>query len=339
MSQTTVALHLHLHEIALPVPQEHLDLLAARFPAVRFLAANDAEALRAVLPRADAFYGWQFPRDLFATAGRLRWIHMASAGVEANLFPDLVRSRVVVTNSSGLHAACMAEHVIGTMIALARNFPEAMRLQAERRWDRAAVITAGAGIRELRGSVVAVFGLGPVGATVARYAAALGMRVLGVRRSMNRGTPPGVVEVAGPEDRDRILAAADFVVLALPATGETRRIIDARALAAMKPGAFLINVARGSVVAEDALVAALSSQRIAGAALDVFADEPLPADSPLWGLPNVIATPHVSGYTPGYLDKALELFMNNLDRFERGDALENVVDKALGYCRPPAASD
>ena len=333
MSGTSVVLYFQLQEIALPVPPEHLQLLESRFPTVVFRAVDERAELPAALTDAEVFYGWHLPADAFAAAQRLRWVHMAAAGVEANLFPALVQSPIVVTNSSGLHAAAMGEHVIGMMIALARNLATAMRLQQSRTWDRGNIITDGIGIRELHGANLLVIGLGPVGAAVARYAHALGMVVKAIRRNPTLAAPPGVEEVCGRENLAQLLGWADFVVLALPSTTETARLLDRDLLAAMRPTTFLVNVARGTVVDEPALVDALAAGRLAGAALDVFDAEPLSSSHRLWTLPNVIVTPHVSGYTPGYLDKALALFMDNLERHVRGTPLRNVVDKAAGYCR------
>jgi len=218
------------------------------------------------------------------------------------------------------------------MLAFCRNHHVAARLQGAQRWDRPAVMAGtGTPIREFRGSRVAVLGLGPIGATVARYAAALGATVRGLRRHPPAQPPPPYDAVVGLEGLGALLTWADFVVLAVPHTPETDKLIGARELAVMRPDAYLVNVARGSVVDEEALIEALRRGAIAGAGLDVFEEEPLPSSSTLWTLPNVILTPHVAGASPRYFERALELFIENVARFLRREPLRNLVDPALGY--------
>ncbi len=254
----------------------------------------------------------------------------ANAGAEANLFPEMVASDVVLCNGGGLHATCIPEHVMGQMLVLARNFHEALRLQSEREWNRFGVILHGAGVRELRDSNLALLGAGPIGQHLIPLARAFGMRVRVLRRDPSKAVE-GAEAVVGADVLHDLLGWADFVVLAMPLTEDTRGMIDAAALAAMKPSAFLINVARGEVVDDEALVAALHEKRIAGAALDVFDPEPLPANHPFWKAPNLVLTPHISGYTPRYFELAMELFEDNLQRILAGKPLRNVVDKRLGY--------
>jgi phosphoglycerate dehydrogenase-like enzyme len=218
------------------------------------------------------------------------------------------------------------------MFVLARNFHEAARLQARAEWNRFGCIAFGATVRELAGSNLAILGAGAIGANLARMAAALGQRVRILRRDAAR-TVEGAEAVVPPERLGELLAWADFVVLALPLTAETRGLIDKAALARMKSDAYLINVGRGELVDEVALLRVLERGAIAGAALDVFTEEPLPSGHPFWTLPNLVLTPHVSGYTPNYFGKALALFEDNLRRYREGLPLRNVVDKYLGYAR------
>lgn len=218
------------------------------------------------------------------------------------------------------------------MLVLARNFHEAQRLQERSEWNRFAVIAYGSGVRELAASNLAILGAGPIGANLARMAAALGMHVRVMRRDPQRRVPHAEA-VVPPADLHALLGWADFVVLAVPLTEETRGLIDQAALRAMKSSAFLINIVRGEVIDEDALVRCLRVGGLAGAALDVFAQEPLPAEHPFWGLPNLVLTPHISGYTPSYFDKMLAIFEDNLARYVDGRPLRNVVDKRLGYAR------
>lgn len=331
-----IVAYFELHELRWHLPEEVRRHLEVRFPEVEIVAVDERAALPAALADADAFLGWTFPAEHFAAAPRLRWVQSINAGADANLFPALRDSDVVLCGGAGLHTTCIPEHVVGQMLVLARNFHEALRMQARSEWNRFGVILHGGGIRELRGSKLALIGAGPVGTHLVPLARALGQSVRVLRRDPSRDVP-GAEAVVGPDALHPLLAWADFVVLALPLTAETHRMIDAAALAAMKPSAYLINVARGEVVAEAALIAALRDGTIQGAALDVFDPEPLPPEHPFWSMPNVVLTPHVSGYTPRYFELAMELFEENLERFLEGRPLRNIVDKRLGYTRPNAA--
>jgi phosphoglycerate dehydrogenase-like enzyme len=330
-----VLLNFHLGaDVRIAVPPATLSALVARFPDVSFVAADSREALAREAPTTDVFYGFEFPPDLVRIAPRLRWIQSISAGIERNLSAPIVERGILVTNGSGIAAGPIAEHTIALMLALCRNLHVAVRVQQAARWDRQAVMGgAGTPLRELAGSRVAVLGLGPIGMTVAHHAAALGALVRGMRRHPPQKPESPFEMVVGPRELDGLVAWADFVVLAVPHTSETDHMIGAAQLRDMRAEAFLVNVARGSVVDEPALVDALRRGAIAGAALDVFAEEPLPESSPLWSLPNVILTPHVAGATPHYFHRALELFADNLERYRRGERLRNLVDPALGYPR------
>jgi len=311
------------------IPDPDREALEHRFPGVQIASVESIEGLAAQVGDATAFFGFSFPEPLFAQAKRLRWIHSASAGIEANLFPALVESDVTLTNSTGLHEICIPEHVLALLFAFARNLPVAFRLKQEHRWDRIEPLRRG-GIRELSGANLAILGAGPIGLALVGKAAALGMHVRVMRR--HSGKPvAGAEQVVGPDGLHELLGWAHFVVLAVPLTGETRHLIGANELRAMRSDAFLINIARGDVVDQDALVEALRAGTIAGAGLDVTTPEPLPAEHPLWELPNVILTPHISGYTRGYFPGVLAIFADNLGRFIAGLPLHNVVDKRLGY--------
>lgn len=325
-----VVAYFQLNEVRWILPDDELAALRREFPSLTWVSLEDDARLADEIIDADVFVGWHFPPDLFDRAKRLRWIHSASAGIEANLFPALVAGDVMLTNSAGLHVVSIPEHVLATMLILARNFPAAFRNQQTRSWDRFAIIAGNGGIRELNGSNLAILGAGPIGAALAQKGAALGMHVRVMRRHAQRHVV-GAESVLGPDRLHELLGWADFVVLAVPLTGETRRLIGAQELQAMRSDAFLINIARGDVVDESALVDALRSGAIAGAGLDVFSAEPLPESSPLWSLPNVVLTPHVSGYTPDYFGKMLAILRENVRRFLVGERLRNLVDKHLGY--------
>ncbi len=325
----------HMKEFRWAIADSDLERFRARFPQMTLVSVEDPGGLATALVDSDVFVGFHLPREHFAKARRLRWIHSASAGIEANLFPELVASEVILTNSTGLHAVSIPEHVLGQMLVLARNFHEAQRLQVRHEWNRFQVIGFAGTVRELNGSNLAILGAGAIGRNLARLAVGLGMHVQVMRRDPTRPVA-GAEAVYGPGELPALLAWADFVVLAVPLTAETRTLIGPAELQAMKSSALLINVARGEIVDEDALVQALHNGAIGGAALDVFTQEPLPADHPFWSLDNLVLTPHVSGYTPRYFEKVLALFEDNLDRFLRGQRLRNVVDKQLGYAREEA---
>lgn len=327
---TKIVSFFHLKEVRWAIPDEELGAIRAELPQLEVLSVEDPAQLPTALAEADAFAGWTFPRELFAAARRLKWVHSASAGIEANLFPELVASDVVLTNGTGLHSVSIPEHTIGLMLCLARNIHEACRLQAQRQWNRFGVIAYAGGVRELSGSNLALLGAGPIGQALARLARGFDMRVRVLRRRPDQPVAHAE-EVVGPERLHELLGWADFVVLATPLTAETHHLIDAEALRAMKSSAFLINIARGEVVDDDALVDALRRGAIAGAGLDAFCEEPLPPSSPYWELPNAIVTPHVSGYSSGYFQRTLALLRENLRRFAAGAPLQNVVDKRLGY--------
>jgi len=320
----------HLKEVRWNLPDSTLAAWRERFPQVEVESVEDADRLAAALGDAEIFVGWRLPSEHFAAARRLRWIHSASAGIEDCLFPALVASEVILTNSTGLHSVCIPEHVLGQMLVLARNFHQALRLQARAEWNRFEVIAFGGGLRELHGSALAILGAGPIGANLARLAAGLGMRVRVLRRDPQRAVE-GAEAVWGPERLHELLGWADFVVVGVPLTAGTRGLIGEAELRAMRSDAFLINIARGEVVDEEALVRCLRARGLAGAALDVFTEEPLPAEHPFWSLPNLVITPHISGYTPTYFDRMLEIFADNLARYLAGQPLRNVVDKRLGY--------
>ena len=311
------------------IPDPDREALERRFPGVQIASVESMDGLAAEIGDATVFFGFGFPEPLFAQAKRLRWIHSASAGIEANLFPTLVESDVILTNSTGLHEICIPEHVLALLFAFARNLPVAFRLKQEHRWDRIEPLRRG-GIRELSGANLAILGAGPIGRALAGKAAALGMHVRVLRR--HAGKPvAGSEQVVGPEALHELLGWANFVVLAVPLTAETRHLIGARELRSMRSDAVLVNIARGDVVDQDALVEALRAGTIAGAGLDVTTPEPLPAEHPLWELPNVILTPHISGYLRGYFPGVLAIFADNLGRFLASAPLHNIVDKRLGY--------
>ncbi len=316
------------------LPSPLVERLAARHADVRFESPPEREAAERLLPEADVVYGALVSAENFHLARRLRWIHVSAAGVGSLLFPALVESDVLFTNGRGLHAVSMAEHALGMMLAFARKLHLARDRQQERRWDQAGIWMDAPPVGQLAGGTLGLVGFGAVGSALAERAAALGMRVVAVRRhpvTAPEGSPAPAHEQWGVERLPELLARADWVVLAAPHTEATRGLIGRAELARMKPGAVLVNLGRGALVDEEALVEALRAGRLAGAALDVVRHEPLPAESPLWTLPNVILSPHTSGCGPRYWERAVEQFERNLERFLDGRPLFNVVDKRAGY--------
>lgn len=288
--------------------------------------ANAARKLDALLAEAEVIYGFRLPEDLVRRAPRLRWVQVMSAGVDRFLEDEEFRkSKVVLTNVSGIHAVPIGEFVICLILMFTKGAPLSFQLKQQRKWERFLPTV-------LRDKTVGIVGLGSIGREVARLSKAFGMRVLAMRRSARATGRARYVDLLLPPDRlPQLLAQSDFVVLALPLTMETRGLIGERELRTMKRSAYLINIARGEIVDEPALVRALEEGWIAGAGLDVFATEPLPPDSRLWELPNVIFSPHIAGGMEDYVLRATEIFCENLKRYLSGKRLLNVVDKRRGY--------
>ena len=292
------------------------------------------EALTAVAD-AEVYVGFGFPRALYlaatANGSKLRWIHTGSAGVGALLYPELASSDVVITNSAGVHARPMAETVIAMALHFARGFDFAVRNQTLGKWDQSEFESVESRVVELDGLTMGILGFGGIGSEVARRARALGMRVIAARRNAQRASPDAEIVAANAEGIERVLRAGDVVVIAMPSTSETRGLIGARELAQLKPNAVVINVARGNIIDEAALIDALTRGAVRGAALDVFAHEPLSKDSPLWRLPNTLILPHISATTPRYWEREVALIADNFGRYLKGEPLQNTVDKTAGY--------
>ncbi|MFJ8596925.1 D-2-hydroxyacid dehydrogenase, partial [Streptomyces sp. NPDC093598] len=288
------------------------------------------EELPYLLPGADILMAWVSITPAIREAWpdnpekAPRWVHAAATGVDSFLFPALVEDPgVILTNSSGVYSEPIAEYVLGLILALAKDFPRIWEHQQHREWRPHQSET-------ISGRTVLVWGTGPIGRAIARLLSAVGMRVCGAGRTA-RTADPDFGTVHDATTLPSALAEADYVVLAAPLTQDTRGMVDAPVLAAMKPGARLINVGRGGLVDEEALVDHLAAGRLAGAALDVFAQEPLPAASPLWDMPGVMISPHTAGETTSEREALVEVFLDNLTRRAEGLPLRNVVDKRRGY--------
>ena len=287
---------------------------------------SNRQELNLLLQQAEVIFGWihQFPKDLPARTERLKWLQVMTAGVD-RLPEEILKSGIRVTNASGLHGAAMGEVVLEMMLMFVKDAPACMRMKQEREWRRYRPAI-------LRDKTVGILGLGAVGKEIARLCKAFGMKVIGIRRSGGAASPFPDVDRVYPRDQLlELLAESDFLVLALPLTKETEGMIGEKELRGMKPTACLINVARGAIVDEGALICALEEKWIAGAGLDVFTREPLPPESPLYAMPNVIFSPHISGDLPDYELRATEIFCENLKRYLAGEPFLHEVDRAKGY--------
>ena len=290
-----------------------------------------AEALEAIRD-ADVYLGFGISRALFTAARRLRWVHSAAAGVGGALFPEMLASDVVLTNSAGVHAIPIAEHAVGGILYFLRGFDVAAERQRANIWDRESFVGAASPMRELRGSRVLVLGTGGLGSEVARRCTAFGARCIGVRRRPERGIPDGFAEVIGSDAIDGELPRADVLVIAAPSTNLTRMMVSRARLEMLPRHAVVVNVARGTLMDEEALADLLEAGALRGAMLDVTAREPLARDSRLWQLRSVLLTPHVSGVSPaGFWERELALFVDNWRRYVAGQPLRNVVNKHEGY--------
>ncbi|MQA03239.1 MAG: D-2-hydroxyacid dehydrogenase [Streptosporangiales bacterium] len=291
---------------------------------VRYASAAE---LPTAVAGADVLFMWDFLSsalvDAWPAARQLQWIHQAAAGVDKVLLPEVVASDVVVTNSRNVFDQAIAEYVLGLVLSFAKDFPRTLELQREHTWQHR-------DSEMIAGKQAVVVGVGPIGRATARLLRAAGLRVRGVGRTARTGDED-FGDVLASSDLLQVLPGADYVVVAAPLTPATRGMFDAAAFDAMQPTARFVNIGRGEIVVQDEMVEALVTERIAGAALDVFEEEPLPADSPLWEMPNVVVSPHMSADFIGWLDVLADVFVDNFTRWHAGQSLRNVVDKQLGY--------
>ena len=311
------------------IPQAQVERLARLLPGDTITDARDPESRLRTFADADIAFATKMSAEEFAVARQLKWVHSSAVGIGPILSPALVASPVVVSSSRGVHSDAIAEHAIALVLALRRQLHTSVHRQRARAWAQVELSTIP--VPALRDTELLVVGLGTIGERVATMALGLGMRVRAVRRHVNAPAPAGLAQIAGPDALPEMLARADAVVLALPTTDETRALIGAAELARMKPSAMLVNVARGRLVDEDALADALERGQLGAAGLDAFRVEPLPADHRLWGLPNVLITPHSASFAGDYWTPVVDLFLENVARFRRGAPLLNVVDKTRGY--------
>ena len=300
----------------------HVAMIESVDPRVRVVRVTDRRTWLDEAPDAEIIMGFRPLRDGALRSQHLRWVHALGAGVE-NLCRDVLGTEVQVTNCH-IHGDAIGDHVFALILAHARRLGEARELQTARRWAHGEVRGT-----PLAGRTIGILGLGTIGMCVAHRAVAFGMRVVGTKR--HPAPIPGVERVLPPEGIDAVLREASVLAMTLPLTPATRGILGARELALLPEGAFVVNIGRGGQIDEAALLEALRSGRLGGAGLDVFAEEPLPADNPLWTAPRLTITPHVAGDFPGYMERMLPLFCENLEEYLAGRPLRNVVDTARGY--------
>lgn len=311
-------------------PKPEVARLRERFPQIAFThAETDAEAAAAI-ETADVALAPRLSPAMVERAPRLRWVHSTAAGVGILPLKELAARGISVSNSRGIQAVTIAEHAIGGLLVLSRRFNAMLDAQRERRWIQNE-LTRDAWPWTLHGRNVTILGLGAIGQEVARRAHAFGMRVTGIRKRPDQPAPPFVDRVVGPDQLDEALRGSDVLVISAPFVAETDRLIRAPQLALLNRGAILINVARAKIVDEPALLAALQGGQLGGAVLDVFEQEPLNPASPLWTLPNVIVSPHSAGVRPDHWAEVIDLFGDNLDRFQRNEPLLNLVAPHAGY--------
>jgi phosphoglycerate dehydrogenase-like enzyme len=291
---------------------------------------NSAEAFERVAPEADVILNWGGSRDLlrqvFAMAPKVRWVHSKAAGLDHTLFPELIESPVPLTNGRGVFSQSLGEFVLGAVLYFAKDFRRMVRNQIAGRWEAFDVV-------EVTGQTAGIVGYGDIGRASATRLRALGLRILAVRRQGPAlyNVDPLVDQVYGPDRRLEMIARCDYVVVAAPLTPETRGMIGDAEFAAMKPNAVVINVGRGPVIDEAAMIRALSEGRIKGAGLDVFEKEPLPEGHPFYRLENVLLSPHCADHTADWQEQAMRFFLEQFDRYRSGEPLRNVVNKKQGY--------
>jgi phosphoglycerate dehydrogenase-like enzyme len=306
-------------ENMMAIKESHKGRIKDRFPSDEIIVDARQDKWKPEIIIASRLDGIEFEPPL-------KWIHLTSAGVE-ELPQRLIKSDILITNSSGVHSIPIAEHVLGFMLVFCRRLYKSFRIQLqEKRWVRDFKIQD---VSELYGKTVAIIGLGRIGSRIAQLAKAFGMRTVGVVRTQGVRTP--VDKLFTSIETDKALKSADYVVVCLPLTKETYHSFDFKRFRQMKPSAFFINIGRGKVVNELDLVKALKRNLIAGAGLDVTEEEPLAETSELWSMDNVIITPHYSGWTPYYMDRVIDIFCQNLRAFHEGKRMPTLVDKELGY--------
>ena len=319
------------------VPGWFSERLRSDFSQLTIVHLHDYKRLDEEIVDADILINWNLRPQQFRAAKKLRWIHSTAAAVHSLMFPELIASDVILTNARDVHGPVVAEHALALVFACAKRLHAAARYQQQHTWGQDQLWHDSVRPREISGGTLGILGFGSIGRPLARMALALGMRVVVLREHPQRTSPDDPITrspdltILGPSDLPRLLQGSDYLVLAAPITDNTRNLINAERLALMRPEAYLINVSRGELIDEPALIAALRQKTIAGAALDVAVHEPLSSDSPLWDLDNLFLTPHTAALTDRLWERNYALFAENLRRFLAGKPLLYLVDKSKGY--------
>lgn len=300
----------------------------AMLSSIPHVAGAELGDLAGPVANAEAILHWSGSRDtlrqVFLACPKVRWVHSRNAGIDSLLFPELIESPIPLTNGSGVFSQSLGEFALAAILYFAKDFPRMLRNQRTQQWEQFDV-------DEIAGQTVGIIGYGDIGRAVATRAKAMGMKVLALKRHAPAAGDPLIDEFYAPPQMLDMLASCDYVVVAAPLTGETRHMVSEAEFAAMKSSAVVINIGRGPVIDQAALVRALTQKRIRGAGLDVFEHEPIPTGDPIWSLDNVLISPHTADHTSIWLDRAMQFFIEQYQRFSKGEPLENVVDKHLGY--------
>jgi len=312
------------------MPAWFSERLQREFPQLDVVHLPNYERVNEEIGDADIAISWSLRGEQIKTAKKLKWIHSTAAAVHQLMTPELLESDIVVTNARDVHGPVVAEHAIALAFALAKRLPQAVKHQQQKHWAQHDLWNAQPRPRELSGSTMTIIGMGGIGRPLAKLAKSLGMRVVGVREHPDRGRELADVTY-GFGELELALREADFVVLAVPVTPKTHHLMNSQRLAQLRPDAYLINVGRGVLIDEEALAQALRAKSFAGAALDVTTEEPLPPDSPLWHMENVLITPHIAGLTERMWERHYVHYTENLRRHLAGEPLLWVVEKQCGY--------
>jgi phosphoglycerate dehydrogenase-like enzyme len=310
------------------VPNPQFDPQLAMLAEVPHVVASSPVAAAEAAKQAEVILHWSGPRDLLRSAflanSNVRWVHSRAAGLDSILFPELVQSAVPLTNGSGVFSQSLGEFALAVILYFAKDFRRMLRNQEAGRWEQFDV-------EEIAGQTVGIVAYGDIGRAVASRVHPMGMRVLALKRHAPASPDPLVAQFYGPHELTAMLSLCDFVVVAAPLTPETRHMISDAAFAAMKPNAVVINIGRGPVIDQAAIVRALAEKRIRGAGLDVFEKEPIPPGDPIYTFENVLVSPHCADHTKDWLNQAMRFFLAQYERFCSGQSLENIVEKHLGY--------
>jgi len=309
-------------------PNPQLDPQLRMIESVPHIFVNSPADLTEEAQQAEAILHWAGPRDLlrsaFLACPNVRWVHSRSAGLDSILFPELVQSPIPLTNGKGVFSQSLGEFALAAMLYFAKDFRRMLRNQEADRWEQFLV-------EEIAGQTVGIVGYGDIGRAVASRAQAMGMRVLALKRHAPSSPDPFIAQFFKPEELNVLLAQCDYIVIAAPLTPETHHMIGDAAFAAMKPNAVVVNIGRGPVIDQQALVRALIEGKIKGAGLDVFEQEPIPPGDPIYKLENVLISPHCADQTREWLNRAMQFFLKQYERFSNGQPLKNIVEKRLGY--------